>query len=626
MILRDFLGQLNQVLYQAEGNFGKKTKAYLRALGQIADNNTGIELSNMISAVWEREKTAREEFESLNQLILDSGKKVLVLVDDLDRLEKDELLETLRMIKILAAFESVLFVVAYDKKQAIDRLQEVYQERATEYLQKIFAEEVSLPPTTPPQLWDVFSDSCKRLDPNASLESLGDVRRLIFGISDDVEFESLRFQMVINRSTWQIKSAREAGMIAQNFIGLVFAIGSEIQSQDLLLVSILRVRYPSIFERIRSESLLIIRGEWVVFGQENDVLEVLLGAKGQDSKDVDRIAVKDSTLEDCSPILEFLFPKNAQRSTQFWWNKEAGEKRLEVNRINWKRNLNLLLQLSFHRSFDSAELRNRINGELSELKVLIFDPKYSRSIADIRLFLSNYLPEKSTSTTVRNFIWLNLHIIDLGLFQNLITQEKLFGTNHKQLLIQVFGSKWEKLPILVHEYLKEFKRWDRISSTFWNYFRTDQSERQLFDGDKLFWVELNEIILETYLKSPVIDYSIAIVIFQNCVDILDENDMWHASRKSCKLIKQWAEKDRKTFLANLVQDNDQQYLYYMPFLWDIFSNDEFEKFIKGWEFEELLLDFIEVCKQAKNNAIVFPKDEQIKKYGPLTSKKKLHYS
>ena len=71
-------------------------------------------------------------------------RRVVVLIDDLDRLEKDELFEVLRIVRITANFHNVVFVVTYDREH-VDRMLKEKSITDINYLKKIFPIEINLP-------------------------------------------------------------------------------------------------------------------------------------------------------------------------------------------------------------------------------------------------------------------------------------------------------------------------------------------------------------------------------------------------------------------------------------------------------------------------------------------------
>ena len=73
------------------------------------------------------------------------GKRLYIILDDLDRLEGEELLETIKLIDVNADFKNTVFLVACDKKYANDVLQEYLGGNPSQgYLDKYITREVHL--------------------------------------------------------------------------------------------------------------------------------------------------------------------------------------------------------------------------------------------------------------------------------------------------------------------------------------------------------------------------------------------------------------------------------------------------------------------------------------------------
>lgn len=99
-------------------------------------------------------------------ILADDGKPFAFFIDDLDRLEGEELFEVLRLIRITANFHNIVFIVAYDRNYICNVLNESKNiKRAEEYLQKIFHLEISLPKFEDATLLDVFMEEIARIMP-----------------------------------------------------------------------------------------------------------------------------------------------------------------------------------------------------------------------------------------------------------------------------------------------------------------------------------------------------------------------------------------------------------------------------------------------------------------------------
>ena len=71
-------------------------------------------------------------------------RRVAVLIDDLDRLEEEELFEVLRIVRITANFRNIVFIVTYDREH-VDRMLKEKNITDFNYLKKIFPLEIALP-------------------------------------------------------------------------------------------------------------------------------------------------------------------------------------------------------------------------------------------------------------------------------------------------------------------------------------------------------------------------------------------------------------------------------------------------------------------------------------------------
>jgi predicted KAP-like P-loop ATPase len=73
----------------------------------------------------------------LQKYLSERASRIVVLVDDTDRLTHDQIRNLFRLIKAVADFENVTYVVALDQKVAQDALRDHFGERAAEYIDKI---------------------------------------------------------------------------------------------------------------------------------------------------------------------------------------------------------------------------------------------------------------------------------------------------------------------------------------------------------------------------------------------------------------------------------------------------------------------------------------------------------
>ncbi len=95
------------------------------------------------------ENTIKEQKERISKAIVDSGKHLLVFVDDLDRLDKEELHTVFRLIRQVADFDNTIYVVAMDVDMASKSIAQYYGGSSVEdgrrFIDKIIQVPISLP-------------------------------------------------------------------------------------------------------------------------------------------------------------------------------------------------------------------------------------------------------------------------------------------------------------------------------------------------------------------------------------------------------------------------------------------------------------------------------------------------
>lgn len=87
------------------------------------------------------------QFEELSQMVAETGLRVLIVIDDVDRLGSDELLNLLRVVRLLGRFRGVHYLIAYDQATVEELLGlSGSAARATSFMEKIVQYPFEVPP------------------------------------------------------------------------------------------------------------------------------------------------------------------------------------------------------------------------------------------------------------------------------------------------------------------------------------------------------------------------------------------------------------------------------------------------------------------------------------------------
>lgn len=84
------------------------------------------------------DKTTQEYFNDVNEKLKYHNQTLIIAVDDIDRLVKEEVLEVLKLVRNTANFRNIVYVVAYDRSYVEETLKEYGISNSEKYLEKIF--------------------------------------------------------------------------------------------------------------------------------------------------------------------------------------------------------------------------------------------------------------------------------------------------------------------------------------------------------------------------------------------------------------------------------------------------------------------------------------------------------
>lgn len=119
--------------------------------------------------------------DQIEKVLVDSDFQIAVMIDDLDRLNQNELMEVLRLIRISANFRNVLFIVTYDK----GHIANLMGKDGKEYLKKIVNVEINLPPIENYKYTEILLDNIQRIVSDLSQTQINELKGALRAINKD---------------------------------------------------------------------------------------------------------------------------------------------------------------------------------------------------------------------------------------------------------------------------------------------------------------------------------------------------------------------------------------------------------------------------------------------------------
>lgn len=105
------------------------------------------------------DKDILDKKKDLDDLLIKSGVRIYITIDDIDRLTPNEITEILQLVKLNANFANTTFILAYDLGIVSNALNHKYGENGKKYLEKIIQIDYTLPQVPKQGLKDIFFNS-----------------------------------------------------------------------------------------------------------------------------------------------------------------------------------------------------------------------------------------------------------------------------------------------------------------------------------------------------------------------------------------------------------------------------------------------------------------------------------
>lgn len=235
-LIEDYFHQLNNFVSPIYSPLEKSLFSYAHALTQVDIDQNLTQLIKLIPNISEKslDKLKGNVEKGLKQL----DKPILVVIDDIDRLEKEELFEVLRLIRNTGNFTNLIYLVAYDEKYVTQQLKhkDIYDGRL--FLEKIFVTQVALPKV---DLTEVF------LTFKTQLRSMVKKSTWINSCLDKLQSYEIEN---IKRALYSYRRAKHfARQLSTSAIFLYDYLGkNRFSLHDLLFIELLRFLSPSLYD------------------------------------------------------------------------------------------------------------------------------------------------------------------------------------------------------------------------------------------------------------------------------------------------------------------------------------------------------------------------------------------
>ena len=196
------------------------------------DSNAWVQLASRLLSQEVNAKTTSQQYDFLKREISKLGRKIFIFIDDVDRLESEELVELFALVRNSSSFPYMSYILAYDKEYVTSQLRGCFDQHTYRYMEKILQEEYPLAEITPAQIKTALEKVLGEVEP-----VYPDLKTTIItsGIELKQHFPTLRS---INR-------------IHNALLSIPEELKGNVLPFDWFIIELIRIQYPLLFDFLK---------------------------------------------------------------------------------------------------------------------------------------------------------------------------------------------------------------------------------------------------------------------------------------------------------------------------------------------------------------------------------------
>lgn len=251
-----FLNELQKKLSVYHRGLSKDITSYICQLTSVDNFWVKLVFALLSVANQDNPEELKKRIEDAIEIL---NKRVVIFVDDLDRLDKEELVKILSLVRNSSNFKGLYFVLAFDDKQVNEMLGQLFGSQGVDYMNKIIQEKFVIPSVQRTHLRNLLlfsfdqrlqSSECKKLH--------------------DLVFNQLLYPIDI---IGYFKSIRDVKRFVNIVSTSISRLHGEVDICDYVLLELFRMRYPLVADaliRDRDKVLVYDNNKFVYFDGTNN--------------------------------------------------------------------------------------------------------------------------------------------------------------------------------------------------------------------------------------------------------------------------------------------------------------------------------------------------------------------
>lgn len=201
------------------------------------------------------DKDILQQKQDITSMLLKLKHKVLIVIDDIDRLSNDQIQAVFQLVTAVAKLPNLMYLLSFDRHVVVEALSKIQNGDGEAYLEKVIQIPISLPEITDQQKINVL------------FAKLDNVLKITTEECLHMDRWQTHFSVCIEPF---IHGIRDINRLCNVLIFKLGAIGSEVDFLDIVCITLIELTYPQVFQWCNDHKSILTGEHDLSYGRENE--------------------------------------------------------------------------------------------------------------------------------------------------------------------------------------------------------------------------------------------------------------------------------------------------------------------------------------------------------------------
>ncbi|MDR2222364.1 MAG: KAP family NTPase [Flavobacteriaceae bacterium] len=558
----DFFQMLYEALSVYDSRFSTTFKKYLKAI-QVFDQHKILDFIQLGSDVFFAKE---EEKQEINKAIKRLGKRIIIFIEDMDRLLAEEIMEVFKLIDGTAAFSNFVFITCFDKEHVSKVISKLYVEGEDTYFSdKFFDVEKRIPLIESQSLLAMLKDKLRDSGGGIDFIGLSDSEKNDIDKTFD-KHKKLIFDILLH--------PRDIIRFVNMFKLPYLYFRESILVEDYFLLSLLKYKYNDVYRQLFYKKI-VYRGNLFFFDDSKALNHNQMYHNIEENVDI-----KDNV---DYQIVKLLFERN----------------HAELMAINHSDSYMVYFREYYISDFSLTAMKDIIESGLTQKQKVIDKFITANDTSFFHEFLYKVMGFKDKVITTKDvfYNYLDILIYVVSIVNDFNLKSQLLSMLSKEDVRQL-----SEIGLISSEdeYKKDLKvklkgdypnaLYYVIGSWIKDLINKGKGYTSVLIFDKEELLEINKSILKDLIEKERVYNKKYLEVLYNCVASINlTNDrIINLDKDSCEKVRELIEENPQEYLKNFINLN-QRIIACEPFCVQIFGSEEdVDSFLNSQAFDSYL--------------------------------------